>query len=213
MAVEEGLVLVAINKKFEGKSLSKTFKENLAKKWAVKIDNETDIDAYVDDREDVVLEASTEADRRATEAVKKITPPKVEKKEGETIIEEKVELPSDTPEWAKALIKQNETLTAKINGFETQQTQKTLTERFKSHPELKGIPEFMFKGRIPSTEEEFDNAVSELKTDYSGFATENKLASLGTDVPTNFGGSKNILGEVKPASKEDVDKLAKSLII
>ena len=207
MAVEKGLVLTAINKKFEGKSLSKTFKENLATKWAVKIDNETDIDAFVDDREDVVLEASTEADRRATEAVKKITPPKVEKKEGETIIEEKVELPTDTPEWAKALLKQNETLTAKINGFETQQTQKTLTESFKSHPELQGIPELFFKGRIPTTPEEMETAVAELKADYTAYATENKLASFGKDIPNNFGGGGKPTGEDKPATPEEIAKL------
>lgn len=201
--VSEGLVLTAIIKKFEGKSLTKTFKENLAKKWAAKIDNETEIDAYIEDREDVILEASTEADRRATDAVKKLTPPN---KEGETKkSEEKVELPSDMPEWAKTLLEQNKTLVEKVNGFETQQTQKTLTERFKSHPELKGIPEFMFKGRIPTTEDEIETAVSELKTDYTAFATENKISILGNDVP-NTGGGRNS-GEVKPASKEEVDKI------
>ncbi len=203
MAVEKGKLLLAINKKFEGKSLSKTFKENLAEKWAIKIDNDTEIDAYIEDREDVILEASSEADRRATDAVKKLTPSKTE---GNTEIKtEEVKVTDDAPEWAKALIAENKTLSDKINGFETQQTQKTLTERFKSHPELKGIPEFMFKGRIPSTEEEIETAVAELKTDYSIFATENKLTILGNDVP-NTGGGKNS-NEVKPASKEDVDKI------
>lgn len=203
MAVEKGKLLLAINKKFEGKSLSKTFKENLAEKWAAKIDNETDIDDYINDREDVILEASTEADRRATDAVKKLTPPN---KEGETKkSEEKVELPSDMPEWAKTLLEQNKTLVEKVNGFETQQTQKTLTERFKSHPELKGIPEFMFKGRIPTTEDEIETAVAELKTDYTAFATENKISILGNDVP-NTGGGRNP-GEVKEASDDDVKKL------
>lgn len=201
--VSEGLVLTAINKKFEGKSLTKTFKENLAKKWAVKIDNETEIDSYIEDREDVVLEASTEADRRATDAVKKLTPPK---KEGNTDkIPDEVIVTDDTPEWAKALIAQNKTLEAKINGFETQQTQKTVTERFKSHPELKGIPEFMFKGRIPSTEDEIETAVAELKMDYTAFATENKISILGNDVPNT--GVGNNSGEVKPASKEEVEKV------
>jgi len=211
--VSEGLVLTAINKKFEGKSLTKTFKENLAKKWAVKIDNETEIDSYIDDREDVILEASTEADRRATEAVKKLAPAQIQKQEGETKTEPKDDFPADTPEWAKAIINQNKTLEAKINGFETQQTQKTLTERFKSHPELKGIPELMFKGRIPTKEEDFDAYVQELKTDYTTFATENKLSLLGKDTPNNFGGDRKNSGEVKEASKEDVDKLAKSLLI
>lgn len=200
--VEKGKLLIAINKKFEGKSLSKTFKENLAEKWAVKIDNETDIDAYIDDREDVILEASTEADRRATDAVKKLTPSKIENK---TEIKVEEVIIDDAPEWAKALIAQNKTLEAKINGFETQQTQKTLTERFKSHAELKGIPEFMFKGRIPSTEDELETAVAELKTDYSAFATENKLSILGNDVPNTGIGTNP--SQVKPASKEEVDKI------
>lgn len=207
MPVEKDKLLLAINKKFEGKSLSKTFKENLAEKWAVKIDNDTEIDAYIDDREDVILEASTEADRRATEAVKKAAPKKpegnTEQKTDEVIVND------DTPEWAKALIAQNKTLEAKINGFETQQIKKTLTERFKSHSDLKGIPEFMFKGRIPSTEEEFETAVAELKTDYTQFATDNKISTLGNDVPNTGGG--NSSGQVKPASKEEVDTLLKNI--
>lgn len=199
--VSEGLVLTAINKKFEGKSLTKTFKENLAKKWAVKIDNETDIDSFIEDREDVILEASTEADRRATDAVKKLAVTKTPN-EGRTPPTDKVEIPDDTPEWAKALLKANETLTAKVNGFETQQTQKTLSERFKTSPELKGVPEFMFKGRIPTTEEEFENAVYELKTDYTAFATENKLSVLGSDVPNTGANYKpNEKSEVSPAIK------------
>jgi len=197
--VSEGLVLTAINKKFEGKSLTKTFKENLAKKWAVKIDNETEIDSFIEDREDVILEASTEADRRATEAIKKLTP-KQEIKTEEKV--DDVKVADDAPEWAKALIKQNEALNAKISGFETQQTQKTLSERFKTSPELKGVPEFMFKGRIPTTEEEFENAVYELKTDYTAFATENKLSVLGSDVPNTGANYKpNEKSEVSPAIK------------
>lgn len=197
--VSEGLVLTAINKKFEGKSLTKTFKENLAKKWAVKIDNETEIDSFIEDREDVILEASTEADRRATEAIKKLTP-KQEIKTEEKV--DDVKVADDAPEWAKALIKQNEALNAKISGFETQQTQKTLSERFKTSPELKGVPEFMFKGRIPTTEEEFEKAVYELKTDYTAFATENKLSVLGSDVPNTGANYKpNEKSEVSPAIK------------
>ena len=100
------------------------------------------------------------------------------------------------------MIAQNKTLEAKLNGFETQQTQKTLTERFKTSPELKGVPEFMFKGRIPLTEAEFENAVTELKTDYTAFATENKLNILGTDVPNAGSNYKpNEKSEVSPAIK------------
>jgi hypothetical protein len=63
---------------------------------------------------------------------------------------------------------------------------------------LKGIPEFMFKGRIPTKEEEFDNAVQELKTDYTTFADANKLTNIGLDQP----GGGNHLGGLNPKSKE-----------
>lgn len=203
MAVEKGLILTAINKKFGDKSVSKIFKENVATIWAGKIVDESEIDSFIEENSYVILQASTEADTRVTDAVKKLT---TSKTEGNPEIKtDEFKVADDTPEWAKALIAQNKTLSDKINGFETQQTQKTLTERFKSHPELKGIPEFMFKGRIPTTEEEIETAVAELKTDYSTFATENKLSILGSDVP-NTGGGKNS-NEVKPASKEDVDKI------
>lgn len=206
MSVTKGDFLIAINKRFGDKSLSKTFKENLAEKGVSKIENIENIDSYLDSIEYVVLEASTEADRRATEAVKKLTPAQTQKQEGEPKTEPKDDFPADTPEWAKAIINQNKTLEAKINGFETQQTQKSLTERFKTHPELKGIPELMFKGRIPTKEEDFDAYVQELKTDYTTFATENKLSLLGKDTPNNFGG-KNPNGEPKKATPEEIAKL------
>jgi hypothetical protein len=201
MAVEKAKVLVAIELKFKGKSISKIIKENLAEKWAVKIDNETDIDDYINDREDVVLEASTEADRRATEAVKKLTPSKTPI-EGAPIVKEVIDETEGMTPFEKMMLQKFGALETKITGFETQQSQKTLSERFKSSPEWKGVPEFMFKGRIPTTEEEFASAVSELKTDYTAFATENKLSILGSDVPNTGSNFKpNEKSEVSPAIK------------
>jgi predicted phage tail protein len=202
MAVPKGMILIAINKAFEGKSLSKTFKENLAEKWAVKIDNETDIDAYIEDRADIILEASTEADRRATDALRKAT---LLKKEEETKIDDKPDLLQDAPEWARAMIENQKALESKITGFETQQKTKSLTERFENHPDLKGIPTFMFKGRIPTSEDDFETAVNELKTDYTSFATENKLSALGMDIPNNFGNKKGL--EVEKFTEEYMGKL------
>lgn len=191
MAVEKGLVLAAIETKFKGKSLSKTFKDSVATKWAAKIDTEADIDEYINDREDVILEASTEADRRVTEYVK--ANPKETKK---TEKEETVELPADTPDYVKVMMAKMETMGAEISGFKAQNQQKSLEERFKANPDLKGIPEFMFKGRIPKTEEEFDTSVQELKTDYTAFAEANKLSNIGLDVPGRGNPNPN------PASKE-----------
>lgn len=193
MAVEKGLVLTAIEAKFKGKSLSKTFKERIAEKWAAKIDTDADIEDYINDREDVILEASTEADRRVTDYVK--ANPKEPKKPEE---KETVELPADTPDYVKVMMAKMESMGAEISGFKAQTQQKSLEERFKANPELKGIPEFMFKGRIPTKEEEFDNAVQELKTDHTTFADANKLTNIGLDQP----GGGNHLGGLNPKSKE-----------
>ncbi|GIZ08370.1 hypothetical protein [Flavobacterium sp. UMI-01] len=210
MAVEKGLVLTAIETKFKGKSLSKTLKDNLATKWAAKIETDADIDEYINDREDIVLEASAEADRRVTEAVKIANE---KNKEGKDLSkkDDTVILDNDAPEWAKALLKQNQDLSEKLEVFQTQNQQKTLEERFKSNPDLKGIPEFMFKGRIPKTEEEFDTAVQELKTDYTTFAEANKLSNLGLDIPGGGNQKPNpIKNEVPAEVKAFAEKLKNS---
>ena len=63
MSVEKGKVLAAIETRFKGKSISKTYKENLAARWAAKIESETEIDDYINERADDVIEASKEADK------------------------------------------------------------------------------------------------------------------------------------------------------
>lgn len=204
MPVEKDKVLAAIELKFKGKSITKTFKDNLATKWAAKIDNDTDIDGYIEDREDVILEAVSEADRRATDAVKKVKaetePPKKEEIKKE---DEEIDLPADTPEYVKMLMKQNKEISERLNGFETAQQQKSITERFKTDERLKGIPEFVFKGRIPAKEEDFETAVTELATEYSDFAKEAKITTFGQDKPTGAPGQPT--GTPKEATKEEID--------
>src|SRR5690606_12119794 len=120
MAVEKQLVLAAIETKLKGKSLSKNFKDNLATKWAEKIEDEAGIEAYIADREDLLLEASSEADRRAVAAAKKAKEDAL-KATSTTVEDDDIELPSDTPDWAKALMKQNQALAQKVQSFESQQ--------------------------------------------------------------------------------------------
>ena len=204
MAVEKDKVLAAIESKFKGKSISKTFKQNLAAKWAEKIDTDDDIDTYIEDREDVITEAISEADRRATDAATKAAEKaKQAGKEPDDKKKDEIELPDDTPAWAKAIIEQNKALSEKVSGFEQAQSQKSIAERFKADERLKGIPEFMFKGRIPSKEEDFETYAEELKADYEAFATEKNLEKFGQDTPGAVGG-KTPAGGKKEASKEEV---------
>jgi len=209
MAVEKGLVLTAIEAKFKGKSISKTFKDNLATKWAAKIDNDTDIDAYVDDREDVVLEAVREADQRVTDAVKKLTPaPKPEDKTQKEL--EEIDTEGMTS-FEKMMLAKFGQLETKIIGFETQQKTQSLSERFRKDERLKGVPEFILNKSIPTSDDEFETAVETLATEYKSFAETNKIVApvAGSEIPG--GGNTPPVGQTKQASKEDVDKLAQSI--
>lgn len=212
MPVEKGKVLAAIETKFKGKSITKTFKENIAEKWAAKIDNDTDIDDFVNDREDVILEAVSEADRRATDAVKKAkaNEPKPNDTNPEPPKDDVIEIPADTPEWAKALIAQNKTLADKVNGFEASQQQKSIAERFKTDERLKGIPEFVLKRAIPSKEEDFEESVTNLAAEYSTFAKEANLQSFGKDTPAG-GGVGNPPANPKEATKEEIEAIVSGM--
>jgi hypothetical protein len=184
MAVEKDKVLAAIESKFKGKSISKTFKQNLAAKWAEKIDTEDDIDTYIEDREDIITEAISEADRRATDAATKAAEKaKQAGKNTETEVETEEEDLKDLSPEMKAVLKRLDAVASKVEGFEQAQSQKSIAERFKADERLKGIPEFMFKGRVPSKEEDFETYAEELKADYEAFATEKNLERFGNDTP------------------------------
>lgn len=172
MAVEEKKVLDAIELKFKGKSVTKDFKKNLAKSWAAKIDNDADIDAYINDREDVVLEASAEGDRRATAATKKPAEGTTTKAAEKATVEIDDEELKDAPAWAKALIAANKTLTDKVSDFESRQSQQTIATRFQNDERLKGIDAKLLKGRYPKTDEEFEAAVEEAAEDLKDFKTD-----------------------------------------
>lgn len=180
MAVEKGKVLAAIEAKLQGKSLTKNFKENLATKWAEKIETEDDIEAFVDDREDVLLEASSEADRRAVAAAKKAKSESQEPKQEET-----PSVDDDTPAWAKALIQ-------KVEGFERQQKSQTIAERFRNDERiksLKGLQEHMFKGRIPQSEEEYDAKVEEFVDDWKPYLEKTVIQDQKDIPPPNGKGA------------------------
>src|SRR5690606_25812043 len=148
MAVEKGKVLAAIETKFKGKSLTKNFKENIAAKWAEKIEKDDDIDGYIEDREDLILEASAEADRRAVAAAKKAKEEAAEAVNPEKKDEKKpteVKVDDSTPEWAKALIEQNKALSDKINAFEQAGKAKAIEDKFISDERLKHVPKYARK--------------------------------------------------------------------
>lgn len=190
MPVEKDKVLTAIEAKFKGKSITKTFKENIAAKWAAKIDNDTEIDSFIEDREDVILEAVSEADRRATDAVKKVTekqdPPKPD---------DKPKVADDAPDWFKQYAEAQDKKIGEVLGKVTGYEQQTIEQRFRADKRLAGLPEFAYKGRIPKTDAEFEAAVTELAADFEPII---KADTFGKDKPGSF-------SQHKPAGTEKVD--------
>jgi len=120
--------------------------------------------------------------------------------------QDKIELPSDTPEWAKALLKQNQELSEKVNGFEKGQQHKSLSERFNSDERVKNIPDFMRRGYTPQTEEEFEKNITELSGAFTKYAEDNKLSILGNDNPS---GAQGTVTTKKEASEQEVADVLK----
>lgn len=205
MPVPKDKVSAAIETKFKGKSLTKNFKDQLATNWAEKIETEEGIEEFINDREDVILAASTEGDRRATAAATKARQEAADAAAGKKTEPEPAkepELPADTPEWAKAIMQSTKALAEKVNGFESKQQAKTLQERFESDPRVKDVPAFIRNGYIPTTEEEFETKATSLATEFKTFAETNKLSSFGKDAPPPPGTPG---GSTKTDGKVDAD--------
>lgn len=205
MAIEKGLVLAAIELKLKGKSASKNFKENIAAKWAEKIETDADLDSFIEDREDVLLEACSEADRRATAATAKAKE-EAGKPNSPVKEDEKPAIPDDAPEWAKALIKQNETMSAKLDTFESKQKTQSIAERFNSDERTKGIPDIIRRSFLPKSDDDFETQVEALVTEYKPFAEKHKLAAFGKDTPGSGTDTKG--AETKPVSDDKAKDMA-----
>lgn len=210
MAVPKDKLLTAIENKFKGKSLTKNFKEAISAKWAEKIDKEEDIEAYLNDREDVILEASAEADRRATEAAVKAKAEATKPVEQKVDQPEKVETPADAPDYIKALNKQLEAMATQIQSMQAEKSKASISERIMKDERLKDVPDFMKQRAIPAKEEDFENTVEALANDWKQFSEQNKLAPIVDTKPQS--GTPKPVAEVKQASDDEVKDLLKDLI-
>lgn len=206
--VDKGLVLKAIELKFKGKSLTKNFKENIATKWAEKIEDEASIDSYIEDREDVIIEANAEADRRAIQASKKA------KEDAGKALEPNPEPEpdlKDVPEWAQKLIKSNTELNEKLAGFENANKAKSIEERFLSHESIKAInlPNSVKAKYTPTSDEDFETAIESFQNDFKPLVEANALSAYKNDTPGN--GDKTNPTEVKKISAEEAKKIVESM--
>jgi hypothetical protein len=196
MAIDKAKVLAALQLKFKGKSLSKTFLDKTATRYAAKIETDADMDDFINEREDDILAAGEEADRRVTAATKK--PKEDDGKGGKTDAKDEPVLDDDelaklTP-FEKMMMKKLEGMTATISGLQAEKTADTIATRFANDPRLKGIDPKLYKGRIPKTEAEFEATVEEVAEDLKDFvkAEGNEAGGEGGGKPnpiaTRLGG-------------------------
>ncbi len=192
MAITKDAVKIKFTAKFSKVNAPKTYKESLINKIAEKVkddEDETNLDSILDLYEPVLIETAAEFDRVRTKATtdaneaarKKLDPDKKE----EVVTDE---LPSDTPEYIKVIMKQLEANKAELASIKAEKSADSLTTRFQNDPRLKGIPAFALKGYIPKSEEELETNITELTGAYSEFAKTNKLAEIGADAPDRQGG-------------------------
>lgn len=200
MAIDKGKVLAKLLVKYKGKSLSKNFLERTAEKYAAKIADDADdtaIDEFINDRDDVIQEAISETDRRVTDAVNKVKNPNQQQQQQE---ENKDDFPADMPDWAKQMAKGITALTGEVTSMKTEGVKKTLAERFNSDPRLKGIKPVLLKGRVPQTEEEFENSILEAVEELKDFITVEGSEQQQQQTAKRFGNDKPAYGNKPPVT-------------
>lgn len=203
MAVEKGKVLAKLESLFEGKSITKNFKENLASKWADKIDTDEDIETYIKDREDVILEASSEADRRVSLAEKaRKEAEKAKQDPAKAPEKEETKIPDDTPEYMKAFMNELKSTREEIAAMKAEKNAESIKSRFMKDERLKDVPDFIKSKYVPTSESELETAAATLQAEFSTYAKEAKIQSFGQDNPSGKGQPP---ANEKQASKGEVD--------
>lgn len=195
MAVEASKVKARLRALFPKANLSSKRLDEISDKLGKKIeDNATDaqIDEAVTEQNELYsFEEIAKNDDRARTERKKVEP-----------TPEPVEEPTDANE---KLLKAIEALTAKVTSMEQEKQAQTLEQRFKSDERLKNVNPVLFKGRIPTSEDGFDEAIEELLKD----AQELKLNNYGGDTPASGDNQKPT--EVKEISADDANKILASM--
>lgn len=224
MAIEKGKVLAKLLVKYKGKSVTKNFLERLADKYAAKLPDDADdtaIDDYINDRDDLVQETISETDRRVTDAVNRATKKPNEQQQQQQPGKETEQPDDNAPDWAKSLIKTVTSLSEKVDGFQSERTQQTLSQRFHADERLKGIDPKLLKGRVPTKEEDFEAFVTEAADDLKEFKKDEATGGqqdakprFGHDKP-NFSGKQPNQGVQQNAAQkqaiENVKAFTKTL--
>jgi len=211
-------ILTFLKSKLTG--VSESFLAGVADTFSKTVKEEKDIetiftDGIIETLKFSATQLQVEGDRRATEAQKTALKNFQEKhglKEDGTPIKkvkpEDVKPDPDEPAYMTAFKKeQKEAMDALKKEIDTQKQEKTLTalsKRVKEHEKLKDIPASYLKGRnlIPKTEDEIDNLVSSIETDYNGFKQEMAEKGVILSNPPAGGGQQDDKSTIDDYLKE-----------
>lgn len=206
-------ILAQLKLKFPGVNLSKARLDTIVDKLATKITDETQIEAKLDELNDIMpfADIARQDDRlRTLEAnAKNAKPqPKPDAENGGEGGEGSGGKNDDTPAWAKSLMQQVESLKA-------DKTQTGMRSRLAE--KLKDVPaSYYAKRALPEKDEDLEAFIEEVKTDYTAFKQElvnDGLAVQAKPVNGEDGGKpaeKAVLADIKDWSdKEKVKSAAK----
>lgn len=214
MPVNEGLVLQKLNDKFRGKSVSKTLKASLAKRMAEKIESDEEIEEYINDREDIILEATRDKDAAVTAMAAKTKEEVINAAKGEPAKQDdppSTEPVEGMPDWFKPFATQFGTLAQTVTGLQKDKAHQTISQRLQSDERTKDIPPNFYKRwSIPENDADFETFAEELKAEYQPFAASATAQQFSTGTPgggIQTGGSMK-LGQLPEPSDDQVKRIA-----
>lgn len=216
-------IIARLRSKYPGVNLSNARLDAIADKLSAKITDEKDIDAKLDEINDIspFSELAKLDDHiRGKEAKEKADKEKAEKEKADKEKKEKdaaaakTDPPADVPEWAKGLIESNKQLTEKLTAFESEKIANTHQAKLKALFTEKKIPEAVYKHAITgrtfkddAEAEAFGNAIVD---DYGKHHQELVKQGLKENAKPDVSGKGGDNKET--ATKEEVADVMKNLM-
>ncbi|HZF64195.1 MAG TPA: hypothetical protein VEZ55_06920 [Chitinophagaceae bacterium] len=170
-------IIARIKAKFPAVNLSKKRLDEISDKLAAKITDENEIDAQLDDYNEIrpLAEIAQTDDkiRDLSNKVKNVTKPTETNDQSSSQQTDTTGTPDDTPAWAKSLVESNQKLAQKLEAFEKEKAISSMQSKLAAHEKLKGISPVFYKGRaLPEKEEDLDTFVEGIVTDFNTFKQE-----------------------------------------
>jgi len=213
-------ILAAFKLKYPGVNLSKTRLAAIATKIETKvIDDETKIDAALAAMDDAYAftDIAKDDDRIRTLEAKIKTPKKEDETPAEKLAREQAEalakapVDDDTPAWAKALIKQSETLASDLAAIKGEKVANTIKSKLEKEL-LKDVPvDFWDEWSLPTSDEALPAFAEKVTTKFAAInqqRTEQGLSAMAAPKSSTVPAT----GKVTPASKEEVASIVDNIM-